>query len=1010
MSTPNLVPRGDLTGSLGSPTKRWLSGSFGYIAGSFKGDGSGLTGITATAAPVGPNTSVQFRDSSVISGSSAFTFDKATNTVNVTGTVIATTLSGSFDRTVTVSGSFEDAPIIAQEIQYDTVYSGTGTLTHTTGKTYWDATSKTLAVDLEGSNVSLQVGQEFHIYARNITGTPITNGTVVRSTGATGNKITVEPAIAQLPDGSRLSPNPVIGIATEDILNNSNGYITTLGTINGLDTSGFIEGADIFLSHTTSGSYSITIPPAPYDKVRIGTVQRSHPTLGQVYIHPDPSTHLHDISAITGSTLATAGQALMKDPNGNDWFVFSNSYTGSFSGSFTGDTQAWAKVTVVKNSGATQYDTIGQAISASTSGDQILIGHGTYVEHDLEVPAGVRLYGKSPNTNADVTIYAVGATRYAIKLNTDSTIGNMQIIGPTAGNIPIVEASIGSLSNTINNCRILGAGNTGSIGVNITGSGGFTSILSTVFADGLGTMKMGIYHTGSARFLGRDIICAGSGTTIAEFAGSGDVEISRLISIGQFANYTNGITLSGTSTSVFSDVYLDEGVDNVIFFESGSDGSFTQIFGGEITGTTSDIKISSGCTGVGTKLHIGNVSARLEKFSNGSSTWLDNVSLLGIYLDQGVQDDNTVGILGQLSVGIPGKGAEAIFGEGDSSTLGMLVYTSGSGGWSDKTTALKSRINSIATLFPQSGSGGTLYIGNTSRKFGGLKSETTTARTGSLGIWEYYSGSTWTAFDVMATKSDAPYNSYGNRPFSIANGEHIRFNLLTSSSFGWNQTTVSGSTAYWVRHRLTGSMATSPESQRFKLHTDRTEINSDGYIEYFGAAEPNGDLIWHKEMETPVVGSSPSSTSVTFASGIELATTDNTFTSNATDGRGGIIEIPEGLDTSRPLQFEVYWYPTANGSPSPWELEFRYSLIRQGNTVGSGNASTLQTKIVSIGTSDISIMKKTTFSVIPSSLVPGDFIAFKYYRDATVGNADDTFGGSIVVTKTVWVGTFWHNN
>lgn len=122
MSTQNLVPRGDLTGSIGTTSKRWATGSFGVLlgdgsgitgvtgewdgslngnasitgsltvsssavdftnstgvsgsfSGSFVGNGSGLTDITATATPGGSNTDIQFNQSSNTSGSSNLQYD-----------------------------------------------------------------------------------------------------------------------------------------------------------------------------------------------------------------------------------------------------------------------------------------------------------------------------------------------------------------------------------------------------------------------------------------------------------------------------------------------------------------------------------------------------------------------------------------------------------------------------------------------------------------------------------------------------------------------------------------------------------------------------------------------------------------------------------------------------------------------------------------------------------------------------------------------------------------------
>ena len=53
--------------------------------GSFRGDGSGLTGVVASATPGGVNTTVQFNDAGATSGSTSFTFNKTTNTVTMQG-------------------------------------------------------------------------------------------------------------------------------------------------------------------------------------------------------------------------------------------------------------------------------------------------------------------------------------------------------------------------------------------------------------------------------------------------------------------------------------------------------------------------------------------------------------------------------------------------------------------------------------------------------------------------------------------------------------------------------------------------------------------------------------------------------------------------------------------------------------------------------------------------------------------------------------------------------------
>lgn len=65
------------------------------FSGSHQGDGSGLTGITASAGPAGPNKSVQFNDGGTASGSGLFTFDKSSNVLQLTGSLVATSITAS---------------------------------------------------------------------------------------------------------------------------------------------------------------------------------------------------------------------------------------------------------------------------------------------------------------------------------------------------------------------------------------------------------------------------------------------------------------------------------------------------------------------------------------------------------------------------------------------------------------------------------------------------------------------------------------------------------------------------------------------------------------------------------------------------------------------------------------------------------------------------------------------------------------------------------------------------
>lgn len=86
--------RSHLTASYAISASYSLGGG-GIFSGSFIGNGSGLTGITASAGPAGLNNSLQFNDGGTASGSSNLIFVKSNNTLQLTGSLIATSITAS---------------------------------------------------------------------------------------------------------------------------------------------------------------------------------------------------------------------------------------------------------------------------------------------------------------------------------------------------------------------------------------------------------------------------------------------------------------------------------------------------------------------------------------------------------------------------------------------------------------------------------------------------------------------------------------------------------------------------------------------------------------------------------------------------------------------------------------------------------------------------------------------------------------------------------------------------
>jgi len=103
---------------------------------------------------------------------------------------------------------------------------------------------------------------------RNETGTTLAKGTVVYISGASGNKATVSKAIAT----SDSTSAQTFGVIQADIANNNNGYAILAGNIDGLDTSAFAAGTQLYLSSTTAGGYTRPQQYAPHHLVYVCVV------------------------------------------------------------------------------------------------------------------------------------------------------------------------------------------------------------------------------------------------------------------------------------------------------------------------------------------------------------------------------------------------------------------------------------------------------------------------------------------------------------------------------------------------------------------------------------------------------------------------------------------------------------------------------------------------------------------------------------------------------------------
>jgi hypothetical protein len=169
---------------------------------------------------------------------------------------------------------------ILPKVGFDTV----NPLTPSLGQLAWNIDEGTL--DLAMANATLQIGQETLVKVRNKSGATIEDGTVVMAVGTQGNsgRILVSPHT-----GLRSTAKQILGIATESILNNQDGFVTVFGKVRGINTTGsavgetWVDGDILYIKPNDFGHLTKVAPLASEINMPIAIVINAH-TNGALFV------------------------------------------------------------------------------------------------------------------------------------------------------------------------------------------------------------------------------------------------------------------------------------------------------------------------------------------------------------------------------------------------------------------------------------------------------------------------------------------------------------------------------------------------------------------------------------------------------------------------------------------------------------------------------------------------------------------------------------------------------
>jgi len=185
------------------------------------------------------------------------------------------------------------------------------------GSLVWNDTDGTLDLKLKGGNVTLQIGQETVIRVVNKTATNVTllqsNYQAVRITGAQGLRPKVDLAQAT----NDILSAETIGLVTETIANNQEGFINTSGLVRNLNTTGSLQsetwadGDILYLSPTTAGNVTNIKPIAPNHLIIIGYVISAHITQGTIFVKVDNGYELDELHNVSVNSLTLANNDVL---------------------------------------------------------------------------------------------------------------------------------------------------------------------------------------------------------------------------------------------------------------------------------------------------------------------------------------------------------------------------------------------------------------------------------------------------------------------------------------------------------------------------------------------------------------------------------------------------------------------------------------------------------------------------------------------------------------------------
>lgn len=300
-------------------------------------------------------------------------------------------------------GEFE---LMAGQVKFDL----SPTLSAGVGVMRWNNTDGTVDLGLLGGNVTLQIGQEQVQRVVNKSGANLleSNYQVVRVTDAQGQRLAV--ALAQ--GNNDANSTDTLGLITETINNNQEGFITTSGLVRNINTTGslqgetWIDGDVLYLSPTVAGAITKVKPTAPNHSVILGYVVYAHANNGKIFVKVD-----------NGYEIGELHDVYVPSPSNNDG-IFWNTANSRYQNNTIVGALGFTPYNATNPSGFVNYNLY--TLDGTLTGDRYINGNSKNLWiNDINTlrvsvgTAGTNIVALFQSTEPNITIEAIGGTNSA---------------------------------------------------------------------------------------------------------------------------------------------------------------------------------------------------------------------------------------------------------------------------------------------------------------------------------------------------------------------------------------------------------------------------------------------------------------------------------------------------------------------------------------------------------------------------------------------------------------------